>query len=344
MWSTPSALIHVPIATADLPPDRATQDRHAGHLPRGRPGCRTPAVRAGLPRAVATPFLGLQGRAKVWRNMAVTQLGIPPQIPRRRRSGTGLHRREHRRSLARHRNQRSGSSRRTRPSCGGTGPSTWIPTAARRGAAHPLGLPARHHHGRLQWHRPGAALRWPPVGRRCSPWPATAPRSTTCGGRDPRRRRPGARIHLRCDRLGLGGRLRQGHILGRFGHVDYLVNNAGRSIRRSVGASTDRLHDYERVMAVNYFGSVRMVLALLPHWRERRFGHVVNVSSAGACRPVHRAIRPTCRPKPPWMPSPRLSAPKRCPDHVTFTNIHMPLVSTPMITPSHRLSRCPRSA
>ena len=59
-------------------------------------------------------------------------------------------------------------------------------------------------------------------------------------------------------------------ILGRFDHVDYLVNNAGRSIRRSVVNQTDRLHDYERVMAVNYFGAVRMVLALLPHWRERR--------------------------------------------------------------------------
>ena len=51
---------------------------------------------------------------------------------------------------------------------------------------------------------------------------------------------------------------------------DYLVNNAGRSIRRSVTASSDRFHDYERVMAVNYFGSVRMVLALLPHWRLAR--------------------------------------------------------------------------
>ncbi len=84
-------------------------------------------------------------------------------------------------------------------------------------------------------------------------------------------------------------------ILGRFGHVDYLVNNAGRSIRRSVIASTDRLHDYERVMAVNYFGAVRMVLALLPHWRERRFGHVVNVSSAGvqANGPKYSAYLPS---------------------------------------------------
>ncbi|WP_459958526.1 SDR family NAD(P)-dependent oxidoreductase, partial [Mycobacterium avium] len=84
-------------------------------------------------------------------------------------------------------------------------------------------------------------------------------------------------------------------ILGRFDHVDYLVNNAGRSIRRSVVNSTDRLHDYERVMAVNYFGAVRMVLALLPHWRERRFGHVVNVSSAGvqARNPKYSSYLPT---------------------------------------------------
>lgn len=101
-------------------------------------------------------------------------------------------------------------------------------------------------------------------------------------------------------------------ILGRFDHVDYLVNNAGRSIRRSVVNSTDRLHDYERVMAVNYFGAVRMVLALLPHWRERRFGHVVNVSSAGvqARNPKYSSYLPT---KPRWTRSPTWSPPRRCP-------------------------------
>ncbi|ULE33734.1 SDR family oxidoreductase [Mycobacterium sp. IDR2000157661] len=129
-------------------------------------------------------------------------------------------------------------------------------------------------------------------------------------------------------------------ILGRFGHVDYLVNNAGRSIRRSVAASTDRLHDYERVMAVNYFGAVRMVLALLPHWRERRFGHVVNVSSAGvqASSPKYSAYVPT---KAALDAFAEVVGTETLSDHITFTNIHMPLVKTPMIDPSRRLNPMP---
>lgn len=129
-------------------------------------------------------------------------------------------------------------------------------------------------------------------------------------------------------------------ILGRFDHVDYLVNNAGRSIRRSVVNSTDRLHDYERVMAVNYFGAVRMVLALLPHWRERRFGHVVNVSSAGvqARNPKYSSYLPT---KAALDAFADVVGSETLSDHITFTNIHMPLVRTPMIAPSHRLNPVP---
>ena len=129
-------------------------------------------------------------------------------------------------------------------------------------------------------------------------------------------------------------------ILGRFDHVDYLVNNAGRSIRRSVVNQTDRLHDYERVMAVNYFGSVRMVLALLPHWRDRRFGHVVNVSSAGvqARSPKYSAYLPT---KAALDAFSEVVATETLSDHITFTNIHMPLVATPMIKPSRQLNPVP---
>jgi NAD(P)-dependent dehydrogenase (short-subunit alcohol dehydrogenase family) len=129
-------------------------------------------------------------------------------------------------------------------------------------------------------------------------------------------------------------------ILGRFDHVDYLVNNAGRSIRRSVVNQTDRLHDYERVMAVNYFGAVRMVLALLPHWRERRFGHVVNVSSAGvqARSPKYSAYLPT---KAALDAFSEVVATETLSDHVTFTNVHMPLVATPMIKPSRKLNPVP---
>src|SRR3954454_21383805 len=42
--------------------------------------------------------------------------------------------------------------------------------------------------------------------------------------------------------------------------IDMLVNNAGRSIRRSVELSHDRFHDFERTMRLNYLGTIRLVL------------------------------------------------------------------------------------
>ncbi|HKP90394.1 MAG TPA: SDR family oxidoreductase, partial [Thermoleophilaceae bacterium] len=40
--------------------------------------------------------------------------------------------------------------------------------------------------------------------------------------------------------------------------IDVLVNNAGRSIRRSVALSYDRFHDYERTIRLNYLGTVKL--------------------------------------------------------------------------------------
>src|SRR4051812_41928660 len=70
-------------------------------------------------------------------------------------------------------------------------------------------------------------------------------------------------------------------VLARHGRVDVLVNNAGHSIRRALARSYDRDHDFERTMALNYFGALRLILGFLPGMRDRGDGHVVNISTMG---------------------------------------------------------------
>ncbi|MEA2157400.1 MAG: hypothetical protein QOE11_3540 [Solirubrobacteraceae bacterium] len=116
--------------------------------------------------------------------------------------------------------------------------------------------------------------------------------------------------------------------------IDMLVNNAGRSIRRSIKLSeTDRFHDFERTMQLNYFGAIKMIMALLPHWRERRFGHVVNVSSIGVQTnpPRFSAYVASKGALDAWT---RVVSSETVGDGITFTTIHMPLVRTPMIAPT----------
>jgi NAD(P)-dependent dehydrogenase (short-subunit alcohol dehydrogenase family) len=115
--------------------------------------------------------------------------------------------------------------------------------------------------------------------------------------------------------------------------IDMLVNNAGRSIRRSVRLSYDRYHDFERTMALNYFAPVRLILALLPHMSERRFGHIVNVSSVGVQANPPRFSAYVAS-KAALDAFSRVVASETWGDHVTFTTIHMPLVRTPMIRPT----------
>ncbi|RZS40872.1 short-subunit dehydrogenase [Herbihabitans rhizosphaerae] len=70
-------------------------------------------------------------------------------------------------------------------------------------------------------------------------------------------------------------------ILAEHGPPDVVVHNAGKSIRRSIEDSTDRLHDFTRTTNVNYLGPVKLTLALLPSMRARGRGHFVNVSTIG---------------------------------------------------------------
>jgi len=122
-------------------------------------------------------------------------------------------------------------------------------------------------------------------------------------------------------------------ILAEHPAIDFLVNNAGRSIRRSIRLSEDRFHDFERTMQLNYFGAIKMIMALLPHMRERRFGHIVNVSSIGVQTnpPRFSAYVASKGALDAWT---RVVSSEVVGDGITFTTIHMQLVRTPMIAPT----------
>jgi thioester reductase-like protein/NADP-dependent 3-hydroxy acid dehydrogenase YdfG len=298
-----------------------------------------PTLRGSLPASVAAPVLKVRGRPKVWRNMVATQLGIPGEVldvvdlaptfisdkTQKALRGTGI----------------------TVPEFSSYAPMLWRywaehldPDRARRDDPHGP-LVGRHViiTGASSGIGRAAAVA---VAERGGCVFALARNGDALDDLVEEIRGNGGQAYaFTCDVTDSGSvEHTVKDILGRFGHVDYLVNNAGRSIRRSVVNQTDRLHDYERVMAVNYFGAVRMVLALLPHWRERRFGHVVNVSSAGvqARSPKYSAYLPT---KAALDAFSEVVATETLSDHVTFTNVHMPLVATPMIKPSRRLNPVP---
>jgi len=125
--------------------------------------------------------------------------------------------------------------------------------------------------------------------------------------------------------------------------IDMLVNNAGRSIRRGVRLEVDRFHDFERTMAINYFGAVRLTLALLPHMLERRFGHIVDISSIGVQTgpPRFSAYVASKAALDAWA---RIVATETLGDGITFTTVHMPLVRTPMIAPTRIYDAFPTSS
>jgi NAD(P)-dependent dehydrogenase (short-subunit alcohol dehydrogenase family) len=126
-------------------------------------------------------------------------------------------------------------------------------------------------------------------------------------------------------------------VLDQHGRVDVLVNNAGRSIRRSVELSYDRFHDFERTMQLNYFGALRLILSLLPSMRKRsegrKGGHIINISSIGVQThtPRFSAYVASKAALDAWS---RCVASEVIDDGVHITTIYMPLVRTPMIAPT----------
>ena len=122
-------------------------------------------------------------------------------------------------------------------------------------------------------------------------------------------------------------------ILASVDHIDILINNAGRSIRRAVHESTERFHDFERTMQLNYFGSVRLILNILPQMMERKAGHIINISSIGVLANATRFSAYVAS-------KAALDAFSRClsaevhSHKIAITSVYMPLVRTPMIAPT----------
>lgn len=124
------------------------------------------------------------------------------------------------------------------------------------------------------------------------------------------------------------------------GGVDILINNAGRSIRRGIENSFDRFHDFERTMELNYFGALRLTMGLLPGMITKQKGHVINISSIGVLTnaPRFSAYVASKAAMEAWT---RCAASEFADRRIDFTTINMPLVKTPMISPTKLYEQVP---
>ena len=129
-------------------------------------------------------------------------------------------------------------------------------------------------------------------------------------------------------------------VLKDHGACDYLVNNAGRSIRRGIVNSLDRFHDFERTMQLNYFGSLRLIMGFLPKMLEQKAGHIINISSIGVLSNAPRFSAYVAS-KSALDAFSACAASEFLDRGVSFTTINMPLVRTPMIAPTRMYENVP---
>jgi NAD(P)-dependent dehydrogenase (short-subunit alcohol dehydrogenase family) len=122
-------------------------------------------------------------------------------------------------------------------------------------------------------------------------------------------------------------------VLTAHGGVDILINNAGRSIRRSVANAYERFHDFERTMRLNYFGALRITLQLLPVMQRSGGGHIVNISSIGVLTNAPRFSAYVAS-KAAMDAFAHCAAAEFSDDGIAFTTVYMPLVRSTMTAPT----------
>jgi len=112
-----------------------------------------------------------------------------------------------------------------------------------------------------------------------------------------------------------------------FGHVDVWVNNAGRGIGRQVLDLTDA--DFDEMMAINAKSALYGMQAIVPHFKERGEGHLINVSSAlgrvpfASYRSAYSAAKAALN---------SLTANLRMDLRAEYPHIHVSVVMPPMVS------------
>jgi NAD(P)-dependent dehydrogenase (short-subunit alcohol dehydrogenase family) len=129
-------------------------------------------------------------------------------------------------------------------------------------------------------------------------------------------------------------------VLKDYGSCHFLVNNAGRSIRRGIANSYDRFHDFERTMQLNYFGSLRLIMGFLPSMVKQGAGQIINISSIGVLTQAPRFSAYVAS-KAALDAFSGCAASEFYDNNVHFTTINMPLVRTPMIAPTKMYNSVP---
>ena len=120
----------------------------------------------------------------------------------------------------------------------------------------------------------------------------------------------------------------------RFGGVDILINNAGRSIRRPLSESLDRWHDVERTMTLNYYSPLRLIRGLAPGMIERGDGHIINVATWGVLTEAPPLFGVYNASKAALSAVSRVIETEWARSGVHSTTLYYPLVATPMISPT----------
>lgn len=122
--------------------------------------------------------------------------------------------------------------------------------------------------------------------------------------------------------------------------LDIIISNAGHSILRSIHQAKERYHDFERTMAINYLGPVRLLLPLLDGLEQKK-GQIINVSAVNVLllpAPYWSAYQASKTAFDQWF---RCIAPELRARGVQCSSAYFPLVRTRMIAPTQAYKKAP---